>query len=108
MSDRHVVALYYKLKPDAGVEFKAAPLEHTTPEFSVRIENLEAKFTMTNHHASIESARSVVEQFTRAWTIRALVVDRCSIEFEFDRADRDLGPGEAVAFAKGSSRVDGR
>jgi hypothetical protein len=70
MNDPHVEALIYHVEHGADVNYeKAAPLEHDTPEFSLRVENGCARFEMKGHYATEEAAREVVSPFIRAWEV---------------------------------------
>ncbi len=95
MRDPHVVALRYRIEHRESVDYeKAIPLEEETDAFSVRMESLKAIFDMKEHHSSIESARQLVEQYTRAWEISAGLRDGPgTISFVFEDGDVvDLNP----------------
>src|SRR5690242_15958677 len=110
--DPHVVALHYALKHDNGVDFsKAAPLEHETADFKMRVDGNKVLFTMQTHYADVAAAHAVVEEFTRAWRIHTHLKDGHLIEFAFehpDIIDRAAKPGDVRLYVHGASiRVEG-
>jgi hypothetical protein len=89
MNDPHVAALYYRIKHSDSVDYKkASPLEHEGPEFSLRIDNDEAKIVTKKHHSTTESARAVAESYLNVWEVSAALFDAADrFEFAFKNAD---------------------
>jgi hypothetical protein len=103
MNDPHIEALHYSVRHAEDVDYdKARPLSHDTPGFTVRVENGHAEVTMKSHHSSVETARSEVEPFLRAWELTAALQFRPGdFEFVYHRAtiiDRNPTP-EGILFA---------
>lgn len=103
MNDPHIEALHYSVRHAEDVDYdKAGPLSHDTPGFTVRVENGHAEVTMKSHHSSVETARSEVEPFLRAWELTAALQFRPGdFEFLYARAtimDRNPTPG-GISFA---------
>jgi hypothetical protein len=96
--DPHVVALRYKIEHSAGLTFghNPPPLERETEAFHLRLADEVATFTMKEHHASVDSARQVVEEYLRPWEIVEAVRPRSTgLRFVFDEpelVDRDTSP----------------
>lgn len=120
MNDPHVVAVIYRLKHDAFVKYdKAEPLEHDTPEFTVRVSEGEARFEMKKHFGNVEAAREMVAPFIRAWEVTA-ALDEGPGHFELifkngDIEDRKPTPGivnvvrvETILMAESVSIVLGK
>jgi hypothetical protein len=101
MNDPHIEALHYSVRHAGDVDYdKANPLDHDTPGFTVRIENLRAEVRMKSHHATVEAASAEVEPFLRAWELTAALQFRPGdFEFAYDRAtivDRNPTPGAGI------------
>ena len=111
MNDPHVVALIYRVKHDASVNYeKAAPLEHDGDAFTVRVKDGEARFEMKDQFETAEAAREAVEPFIRRWEFAASL-ERGPGEFEllFKNAeieDRNPTPG-VVHVSAGAIAVSG-
>jgi hypothetical protein len=87
MRDPHVVWLEYRLQPSSHVAFEnPPPIEHETDTFIMRLSEGVARFEMKEHYASEEEAKSVVEEFLRAWEIyTALRFGAAEMRFSFER-----------------------
>jgi hypothetical protein len=102
MNDPHVVAVLFRVDhADSSDYDNAPPLEHDKPDFSIRIEKGQARVLMKAHHATVESARAVVDPFLRAWELSAALFDP-SDNFEFvlqhpEIIDRRPNPGVSSA-----------
>ena len=93
MNDPHVVALFYKVKHSALIDYREEePLEHEEKDFTITIANDKACFTMKAHYATEEEAREAVEEYIQPWEIHAglrrgpdrfkLVYQRPQIEYQ--------------------------
>ncbi len=72
MNDPHVVALFYNIKHKKSVDYsKAEPLEREKEDFTIKIENDKACFTMKAHYATEEEARKAVEEYIQVWELDA-------------------------------------
>jgi hypothetical protein len=70
MNDPHVKALYYSVIVGKDVDYdNAQPLLENTDEFEFSLEQNSAVFTMKKHYASVDEAKSVVEEYLRSWYI---------------------------------------
>jgi hypothetical protein len=98
MNDPYVVALIYRVKHDASVNYEEAlPLEYDCDAFTVRVKDGEARFQMKQHFETAEAAREEVEPFIRRWEFAATLKDGPGkFELLFKHAqieDRNPSPG---------------
>ena len=90
MNDPHVAALVYRLEHGSSKLYdEAKPLIHTTPEFTIRVDNGQARFEMKAHYATVEEAREVVEPFIQEWELDVGLKEGHG-EFEFAYKDAEL------------------
>jgi hypothetical protein len=109
MNDPHVQAMHYDNKHADFVDFDRAPLlVHDEPAFSVQIDKGHVTVTMKDHYVTVESARTVVEPFLRAWELAAALqspTDRFEFSFQngevIDRKPTPGGIQAAIAIAVG-------
>lgn len=74
MQDSYVVGLRYKVTHLSNVDFKAAPpVTWDGPDFTVTLQDEEAKVELKGNFRSVTEARGTVEPFMRAWTVLAEV-----------------------------------
>jgi hypothetical protein len=98
MNDPYVVALIYRVKHDASVNYEGAvPLEYDCDAFTVRVKDGEARFEMKGNFETAEAAREEVEPFIRSCEFAA-ALENGPGEFEllFKNAqieDRNPTPG---------------
>jgi hypothetical protein len=72
MNDPHVEALLYRVSHAATFSYeKAKLLEDRLPEFHIKIERLQATVVPTDHFATAEEARAMVEPLLCAWELDA-------------------------------------
>ena len=72
MNDPHGVALFYNIKHKKSVDYsKAEPLEREEEDFTIKIENDKACFTMKARYATEEEARKAVEEYIEVWELAA-------------------------------------
>jgi len=109
MRDPHVVSLEYRLVSEEGVSFKSdvPPVERSEQEFDLLLSDHTLTVTMTSHHPTAESARSLVDPFLRAWELdAALAYGRCEFRFDFVRSeviDRDPPPPDSRQIMQASA-----
>ena len=106
MNDPHVVALSYNVKHSASVDYsEAKPLEHKEKDFTIKIENNKACFTMNAHYATEEEAREAVEEYIEVWELDAALqegLNAFTLEFYCSKIeDRKPSPGMAQVSASG-------
>jgi hypothetical protein len=101
MGDPHVVELRYRVKTGEGVSYNNPPpvtVKETFFEMTLA-DNL-LTVMMVEHHPTVESARSRVRDYLRAWELQTeLDVGPGHLEFEFDSAkvvDRNPPPPGTV------------
>lgn len=89
MNDPHVDALHYRIAHNENVSYqRAAPLEHRTDLFTIRIESGTAQVWLVEHYATADEARAVVDPFLRTWEMHvALQFSPGELRFVFERAD---------------------
>lgn len=72
MSDTEVISLYYRIEHEASVDYsEAKPICSNQDEFIIRTEGGRVRFTMKEHHTSLESAMKVVEPYIESWELDA-------------------------------------
>ena len=99
MNDPHVVALLYNVKHKKSVDYsKAEPLEREEEDFTIKVENDKACFTMKAPPATEEEAREAVKDYIEAWEIHA-ALQRGLNAFTLEFADSKIEdrPGDTVA-----------
>ncbi len=104
MSDPHVEALYYEVKPGDGTDYdQAVLLTHERAKFRVEVKDGTAKFEMKEHFATQEDAVECVRPFVRAWEIQSdLTSEPGSFRLAFRNShiiDRDPSPPKTGASA---------
>ena len=109
MNDPHVVALYYRLGHREHFDYsKTKPLAHEEDDFAIQIADGAVRVTMKRHFATLDSARSAVDQCLRAWELDvALRYGPGSLEFIYQQGeiiDRSPIPG-ANALIAGSAKM---
>ena len=89
MNDPHVKALYYKIIFGKNVDYdNSPPLFQNTDEFDFSLDQKSAVFAMKQHYATVKEARSIVEEYLRAWDILiGLEHDPGDIQLKFNHAD---------------------
>lgn len=89
MHDPHVQSLTYQLVTDDSVSFvDTEPVEHDALIFHVHLADDTLTVTMQEHFANVETARTAVEPFLRAWELDvALQHGHREIWFEFADAE---------------------
>lgn len=82
-------ALHYRLVHDESVSYNGCPrLDYETDAFSLSLAAHHLKVSLKEHHATPESARSVVEPFLRGWERDvALRLRRHELELKYVNAD---------------------
>ncbi len=101
MRDPHVAALEYRLETRGALTFDHPPaITRETADYHLRLADGLLRVELKGHHASEQTAQSLVEPYLRAWEIEAdLAFAGPAIVFSFLRAevvDRDPPKGEAV------------
>ena len=72
MNDPHVVALFYDIKHSKSFDYsKADPLEREAKDFTIKIANDKACFTMTAHYSTKEEALKAVQEYIQVWEFDA-------------------------------------
>lgn len=89
MSSRRVESLIYQLETDDTVSFDAAPIEHETNAFSLRLEDDKLTVDLHEHFSSVGEARERVDLFLEAWEVKyGLQVRQGEISFSYK--DREV------------------
>lgn len=89
MNDPHVEKLIYRLElTDAGSFVNPPPISGETDVFRLRLENETVTFEFKEHFASVSAARTVVENFQRAWELDdALRRGHPTIRFRYQESE---------------------
>ena len=98
MNDPCVVALIYLVTHSEEVNFdEAEPLEFETSQFSVRVENGTARFSLKKDYSDVKEARSSIEPFIHMWEMwDALNPELSGFGLEYSMSevvDRNPPPG---------------
>ena len=104
MNDPHVVALYYKIEHDAGIDYsRAEPFEVRHDAFDVRVEDGQVRFSMNDHFATERDTRDAVAGYIRAWELdAALAHGPNAFKLRFDRSDiEDRNPKPDAKYERG-------
>lgn len=109
-----VVSLVYSVSSGESVTYRdPPPLAVSFPGFSAELKADVLTCTMTEHYASVESARTIVEEYLRGWEIHtALTRGHGEISFAFRNAqvidrDRTHGSGQVLAAEAGDYAIAG-
>lgn len=72
MNDPHVEALIYRIEHDDSIDYSnASPVSWDEDEFRVSIEDLEVRFDLHEHHATVEGAIAAIKEYIRVWDFSA-------------------------------------
>ena len=108
MNDPHVEALVYRVRHKESVDYsETVALDFATSDFHVTVADGVARFTMTEHFATAENAREVVDPFVQDWEFEACLRHGPGrFELEYVDADvRDRRPTPGVHEVTGRGRV---
>jgi hypothetical protein len=89
MNSPHVKALYYNVIYAKDIDYEnCAPLFENKDEFEFSLNQKSAVFAMKKHCATIEEAKSIVEEYLRDWDILiGLEQDPNDLQLKFSHAD---------------------
>jgi hypothetical protein len=111
MDDPHVVALYYRVKPEEGISYEnPAPVSVSEPAFDGELAGERFVARMRQHFPTEEEAKVQVDSYLRGWEVSAgLRRGRAEVRFVFDHADvierAPAPPGEVRMFCQGGTAV---
>lgn len=113
MNEPHVEALYYRIETDPSEDYKKAEaVMEDTDAFRISVERGEeiVKCIMNKHFSTVKAARSVTDEYLKAWEVLAAIEDSPrTLRFAFDHADvidrAPPPPDKGIVELKGSVHV---
>jgi hypothetical protein len=109
MRDPHVTRLYFQITAEEGIAYRnPAPLSFTNNLGKFETQKQYLIVEPTEHFASEDEARTVIEAYLRSWEIEGdLAFDLGAIRFVFERAeviDRNPPPPGSHSLIAGTAR----